>query len=226
MGFPAEFDQWAVDGKDLGMAERHWHTAKHAISRLPLEEGDRVLDLGTGSGYMLRQLRETYATGQSIGVDASIEMIRNARQYTDDLFLHFLGAVFSQLPLRSNSFDCVWSMEAFYYAQDPRGVLEEIRRILKPGGVFFCAVNFFEESESTHAWQDNLEVEMTLWSREEYRQAFREAGLHVAAQETIPDEDITIPAEEEFPIDGWESRDAMVDRYRRWGTLLTIGVAP
>jgi hypothetical protein len=55
---------------------------------------------------------------------------------------------------------------------------------------------------------------------------FREGGLLVATQDTIPDEDIDIPPETAFPTDEWETRDAMVDRYRTWGTLLTVGVAP
>ncbi|MFW5956445.1 MAG: SAM-dependent methyltransferase, partial [Halorhabdus sp.] len=34
------FDEWAADGRDRGMEERHWHTAKHALGRMPVEEGD------------------------------------------------------------------------------------------------------------------------------------------------------------------------------------------
>jgi len=67
---------------------------------------------------------------------------------------------------------------------------------------------------------------MTRWNRKEYREAFGEAGLAVAEQDTIADREIEIPPTEAFPTDDWESRDAMVDRYRTWGTLLTVGVAP
>jgi len=67
---------------------------------------------------------------------------------------------------------------------------------------------------------------MTLWSRSEYREAFREAGLLVAEQDAIPDNEVEIPPESAFPTDDWERRADMVDRYRTWGTLLTVGVAP
>jgi SAM-dependent methyltransferase len=117
-------------------------------------------------------------------------------------------------------------MEAFYYARDPEAVLREIRRVLRPGGTVYCAVNFFEESEHTHVWQEKVGVEMQLWDRERYREAFRSAGLHVVAQDTIPDREIDIPPASAFPTEGWERREAMVDRYRTWGTLLTVGVAP
>ncbi|MFC7072431.1 class I SAM-dependent methyltransferase [Halovenus rubra] len=226
MSVQEEFDQWAQTGKDRGMEERHWHTAKHALARMPVESGETVLDLGTGSGYALRALRETRDVGQSVGLDGSPQMVYNAREYTDDELLRFVGGDFHTLPFADNSVHHVWSMEAFYYSQRPGQVLREIRRILRPGGTFYCAVNFFEESRYTHEWQDRIEVEMQLWNKEQYREAFREAGLHVAEQDTIPDQEIEIPPESEFPTENWDSREAMVDRYRTYGTLLTVGVAP
>ena len=63
---------------------------------------------------------------------------------------------------------------------------------------------------------------MTLWSYERYR----EVGFYVAAQDTIPDRETEIPPAEAFPTDDWESRENMVERYREFGTLLTVGVVP
>jgi ubiquinone/menaquinone biosynthesis C-methylase UbiE len=226
MSVQQEFDQWAKAGKDRGMEERHWHTAKHALARMPVEPGDTVLDLGTGSGYALRALRDTREAGQCLGLDGSIEMVNNAREYTDDENVGFVGGDFHHLPLAEDAVDHVWSMEAFYYSQRPVEVLEEIRRVLRSGGTFYCAVNFFEESIHTHEWQERIDIDMQLWSREQYREAFREAGLVVAAQDTIPDREIEIPPADAFPTENWESREAMVDRYRTQGTLLTVGVAP
>lgn len=226
MSVQSEFDEWAADGRDRGMEERHWHTAKHALARLPVESGETVLDLGTGSGYALRALRETRRIGRGVGLDGSPEMVRNARAYTDDERLDFVHGDFHRLPLADDSVDRVWSMEAFYYAREPVAVLKEISRVLRSGGTFFCAVNFFEESESTHEWQEKMSVDMQLWSRKQYREKFREGGLYVAAQDTIADEEIAIPPAEEFPTEAWETREAMIDRYRTWGTLLTVGVSP
>jgi len=226
MSVQQEFDQWANAGRDRGMEERHWHTAKHALSRMPVEAGDTILDLGTGSGYALRALRETQDVGMSVGLDGSPEMVQNARGYSDDSLLSFLIGDFHQLPFDDGAIDHIWSMEAFYYSQEPIQVLEEIQRVLRSGGTFFCAVNFFEESEYTHEWQNRISVDMQLWNRQQYRESFRQGGLHVAEQDTIPDREIEIPSTEEFPTEEWETREAMIDRYRTWGTLLTVGVAP
>ncbi|ERH07238.1 MAG: methylase involved in ubiquinone/menaquinone biosynthesis [Halonotius sp. J07HN4] len=226
MSVREEFDSWAAKGRDKGMEDRHWHTAKHALARMPVEPGDTVVDLGCGSGYALRALRETAEIGQGYGLDGAPEMVRNADDYTADSAIGFLVGEFGDLPFADDSVDHIFSMEAFYYASDPVHTLEEIRRVLRPGGTFYCAVNYYEENEASHDWQDNIGIEMTRWNRAEYRAAFREAGLTVAGQDTIPDREIEIPSADAFPTDSWETREAMIDRYRTWGTLLTVGVAP
>jgi len=225
MSVRAEFDAWATDGRDKGMEKRHWHTAKHALARMPVESGDVILDLGCGSGYAGRALRETKDAGRVYGLDGAPEMAQNARSYTDDPNVGYVVGDFDALPFADDSVDHVWSMEAFYYARDPVNTLEEVARILRPGGTFYCAVNYYEENVHSHEWQERIDVEMTRWSAEAYRKGFREAGLTVAEQDSIPDREIEIPPAEDFPTDDWESREAMVERYRTYGTLLTVGVS-
>jgi ubiquinone/menaquinone biosynthesis C-methylase UbiE len=220
-----EFDAWADDGRDRGMETRHWHTAKHVLARMAIEPRDRVLDLGCGSGYAARAIRETTGA-RAYGLDGSPAMVRNAREYTDDPAVEFLLGDFEHLPFGEGALDHAFSMEAFYYAGDPHRALRELRRVLRSGGSFHCAVNYFAENVHTRDWQDGIDVPMTRWSMDEYRAAFREAGFHVAAQNTIPDRETEIPPAEAFPTEGFESRAAMVERYRTFGTLLTIGVVP
>ena len=87
-------------------------------------------------------------------------------------------------------------------------------------------MNFYEENVHSHVWQERISVDMTLWSYADYRAAFREAGFHVAEQDTIPDRETEIPPASAFPTDEWETREDMVERYREFGTLLTVGVVP
>ncbi|WP_254864634.1 class I SAM-dependent methyltransferase [Halovivax gelatinilyticus] len=225
MSVREEFDAWAADGRDKGMEERHWATARHALSRIPVEPGDVVLDLGCGSGYAGRAVRDADDAGRVYGLDGAPEMARNAASYTDDANVGFLIGDFGSLPFATDSIDHVWSMEAFYYAADPHETLAEIARVLKPGGTFYCAVNYYEENTYSHEWQEKIAVDMTLWSADDYREAFRRAGLVVSGQDNVPDRDVEIPDESAFPTDEFERREEMVERYRELGTLLTVGVA-
>jgi ubiquinone/menaquinone biosynthesis C-methylase UbiE len=226
MSVREEFDAWAADGRDRGMEDRHWHTAKHVLARMPVEAGETVLDLGCGSGYAARALRETKDAGLAVGLDGAPEMARNARAYTDDPAVEFLVGDFDALPFADDSVDHCFSMEAFYYAADPHHTLAELARVLRPGGTFHCAVNYYEENVHSHHWQENIGVEMTRWDRHAYREAFREAGFHVATQDNVPDRETEIPPASAFPTENWETREAMVERYRTYGTLLTVGVVP
>ncbi|MFC7044103.1 class I SAM-dependent methyltransferase [Halobacteriaceae archaeon GCM10025711] len=226
MSVREEFDEWAASGRDRGMEDRHWHTAKHVLARMPVESGDTVLDLGTGSGYALRALRETAGAGRAYGLDGSPEMAQNARSYTDDGDVGFVVGDFDHLPFADGSVDHVFTMEAFYYAADPQEALAEVARVLRPGGTFYCAVNYYEENVYSHQWQEKIRVEMTLWDRADYRSAFRDAGLYVAEQDNVPDRDVEIPPADAFPTEGFDSRAEMVERYRTLGTLLTVGVKP
>jgi len=140
MSVRAEFDTWAADGRDRGMEQRHWHTAKHALARMPVETDETVLDLGCGSGYAGRALREAKDAGRVYGLDGAPEMARNARGYTDDPTVGYVVGDFDSLPFADDSVDHAFSMEAFYYAPDPHNTLRELRRILRPGGTFYCAV--------------------------------------------------------------------------------------
>jgi len=237
------FDEWAERGRDREMEGRHWHTAKHVLARMPVEPGDVVADLGTGSGYAARALAGAGGAGRAYGIDASVEMVRNARSYTESTAVAglpdgadpdaatsgevgFLAGDFGRLPFGDGTIDHAFSMEAFYYAADPRATLEEVRRVLRSGGTFFCAVNYYEENHYSHDWPGMVGVEMTRWDRGEYRRAFHEAGFHVAEQDQVPDLETEIPPADAFPTDAYETREAMVERYRELGTLLTVGVVP
>lgn len=251
MSVREEFDEWAAAGRDREMEGRHWHTAKHVLARMPVEPGDLVVDLGTGSGYAARALSAAGGAGRAYGLDASPEMAHNARDYTRATQsaqsarsersspdstraigdgppgdVGFLVGDFGRLPFADDAVDHTFTMEAFYYAADPRAALAEVNRVLRSGGTFFCAVNFYEENHHSHHWPERVGVEMTLWDREAYRHAFREAGFHVAEQDHVPDLETEIPPAAAFPVEGFETREAMVERYRELGTLLTVGVVP
>ena len=112
MSVREEFDAWAAEGRDRGTEDRHWHTAKHALARMPVEAGDAVLDLSCGSGYAARALRDADDAGRAYGLDGAPEMVANARDYTDDPRVSYLVGDLGALPFADGSIDHAFSMKA------------------------------------------------------------------------------------------------------------------
>jgi ubiquinone/menaquinone biosynthesis C-methylase UbiE len=98
---------------------------------------DRLLDIGCGSGYLLLNLASTGLTAQSYGIDISLGMLKECRQYADNLGIkvNLAQADVDFLPLRSNSFDFVIGHAILHHLPNINSVFHEVRRILKPGGI-------------------------------------------------------------------------------------------
>lgn len=105
-----------------------------------VEQGNRVLDLGCGSGRLLARLGETVGEGGSaVGADLSGAMLEQSRAQTRDVASRTSLVqidVADALPFASDSFDCVCAFAILQEVATPRGLLEEIHRVTKPGGAF------------------------------------------------------------------------------------------
>jgi len=89
-----------------------------------------VVDLGCGEGITLEKLKRAFPEKHSVGIDVSEENVRVCR-------LHELPALCGdvrRLGLKAKAMDCCLLMDVIEHVEDPEGVLEEILRVLKPGG--------------------------------------------------------------------------------------------
>jgi SAM-dependent methyltransferase len=117
---------------------------------LGLASGDRVLDLGCGEG---RHAISVYTSEdvESVGVDLNPDDIETARKKSLDFIEHdnpkksltLSVADALDLPFADCSFDKVICSEVLEHIPDYPGVLLEIYRVLKPGGVFAASVPRF-----------------------------------------------------------------------------------
>jgi ubiquinone/menaquinone biosynthesis C-methylase UbiE len=94
----------------------------------------RVLDVGCGTGYLLRRLAASCLAQELVGVDPASSMTEVARKSTDDNRLRFLPAVAERLPFCDGSFDLVVSTTSFDHWSDQLAGLRECARVLVPGG--------------------------------------------------------------------------------------------
>lgn len=149
------------------------------FTRFPLRAGDRVLDLGCGEGRHIITAC-TLADISAVGVDLSTGDIDVARQRFRELDTAgnprrqpwFAAVDARRLPFADASFDRIICSEVLEHIVDYEQVLDEIRRILRPGGLLAVSVpRFFPEWV---CWQLSTAYHETVGG---HVRIFREAAL-------------------------------------------------
>jgi ubiquinone/menaquinone biosynthesis C-methylase UbiE len=108
-------------------------TVRETLQRITVREGERILDIGCGTGALLATLARKQPHAKLSGVDFSSQMLSvAARRLPASLELRQAPA--EALPFPAASFDRVISTSAFHYFRDPEGALGEMKRVLRPGG--------------------------------------------------------------------------------------------
>lgn len=103
-----------------------------------LQQGIRVLDVGCGSGRAINLMAKTFPSSQFVGYDFSKEGIANAEREKEGLGV--TNSSFEQQDVANfdheDHFDLITAFDAIHDQANPEKVLENIKRSLKPGGVF------------------------------------------------------------------------------------------
>lgn len=108
------------------------------VSLVGVKPGDRVLDLGCGTGVMVPYYLEAGA-GSVLGVDLSEKMVENARKnFADDPAVDFVASDALELD-EANQFDEVVIYNAYPHFVDKPALAKKVHRLLKPGGRFAVA---------------------------------------------------------------------------------------
>jgi SAM-dependent methyltransferase len=114
-----------------GMRDEH----RIALEMLELSGGERVLDLACGTGSFTRSFAGVVGgEGLIVSVDASRTMLAQAVRETDADNVAYLLADACDLPFREKSFDAICCFAALYLIEQPMRAVDEIVRVLAPGG--------------------------------------------------------------------------------------------
>ena len=128
-------------GYDYGLKRYDLATTQHNMQRLmgkklDLPERSRVLDAGCGFGPVARILTTEF--GLDVwGIDLMEERLSEAKERNKEHSLDSIklsGADYHNLPFPDNFFDGLYTLETLVHAQPLEKVLEEFKRVLKPGG--------------------------------------------------------------------------------------------
>ena len=105
-----------------------------ALRMLSLTGGERVLDVACGPGNFTRGFASATKDGLTVGLDASRTMLARAVEQTSAANIAYVRADASALPFRDASFDAICCFAALYLIERPMRALDEIARVLVPGG--------------------------------------------------------------------------------------------
>src|SRR5216683_1400973 len=189
-----EFNRWAQAGEAEKMENHHLDITEKTLRLMNLRPGERVLDLGGGSGWATRLLARLVGEGpegfgQVVGVDVSDEMVRQAREASKDFenILYVWGSA-QQIPWQDNFFDKVLSVESFYYYTDQEQALEELFRVTAPGGGVFILINLYRNNPYSLQWVDKLRVPVQVRSSSEYVEMLKKHGFERVESAQVPDD--------------------------------------
>jgi len=217
-----EFNEWARAGKGESMERGHRPVGEQAIARMNVPAGARVLDIGCGSGWASRLLADYASAGRVTGIDISDEMVNVARAQSNSYGnVDFEVASAEQLPFENDEFTHSFSMESLYYYRNIPQALNEIHRVMKPGGLFCAVVDLYWESAATHQWVADLNVPVQLLRIDEYRSLFAAAGFVNVRDERVID---PRPVPADYAGGSFKSREDFV-AYREAGSLMITGEA-
>ena len=223
-----EFNRWAEAGRGEEMESHHSFITEQTLRRMDLHAGERVLDLGCGTGWASRVLARLVAngpreSGQVVGLDVSDEMVRRARAQSKDFDnVMYVWGSSDEIPWQENYFDKVLSVESFYYYPDQQKTLTELFRVMAPHGRLFILINLYRDNPYSLRWVKELQVPVHARSEAEYLDLLRSAGFDRVEAVRIPDE---TPTPETYSGKWFANAEELRD-FKRIGALLLMAAKP
>lgn len=137
------FNRWART------YDRHWmqrflfDRVQETALQLAAQEVPRpaaILDVGCGTGRLLRSAAGRFPGARLVGVDAAIEMVKQAEaSLPAGMAIRFQQATAEELPLPGGEFDLVFSTLTFHHWHEQGRGIAEVARVLAPGGRWLLA---------------------------------------------------------------------------------------
>jgi SAM-dependent methyltransferase len=105
-----------------------------------ISDGERVLDVGCGTGSLTRVLLDSANVESIVGVDLADVYLESARQKIRDPRVDFKIGDATSLPFADKSFDRAFAMLVLHFVPDGKKAVSEMRRVVRSGGVVAATV--------------------------------------------------------------------------------------
>ncbi|WP_214368976.1 methyltransferase domain-containing protein [Pseudonocardia sp. H11422] len=166
------------------------------LARLAPRPGERVLDVGSGPGYLVGALADAVgASGTVHGLDPSgpMNVLASARN-AERAWVHIDAGDAAALPYPDATFDAGVSTQVYEYVSDIPGALAELRRVLRPGGralildtdwdsLVWNVADRERHARILSAWEEHL---VYPYLPRRLARLLGEAGFRVTQQRVLP----------------------------------------
>jgi len=150
-----------------------------ALERLQPQADDRYLEIGQGGGLLLRRVLETVEFGA--GIDHSPDMarlaLRNNRAAVEEGRAQIVVGDASHLPWEEAQFTCCACVATFLFFPDPEAALEEMHRVLAPGGRVVIITPASRAPTFVRSLQSGDGGDPRLYSQEQFAEMLDDAGF-------------------------------------------------
>lgn len=147
-----------------------------AVARLFPRDGERVLDVGCGTGAALAQVGKA-ARAELFGVDPSRTMLAAARARLGEGAV-LVDATLGSLPFSGGAFDAALALNVLYFCDHEGAMLADLHRVLKPGGRL---VAYVTHREVMQRWSFTRAGLHRLFDAAELRATLHKGGFAIDA---------------------------------------------
>lgn len=127
-GFPAVYEELMVPGFFAAFADE-------LLERAAPADGERLLDIATGTGIVLRRARERVpGLARLTGLDLTPGMLATARLQSEGLEIEYVEGDAQALPFEDGSFDILTCQQGLQFFPERDRALAGFHRVLRPGG--------------------------------------------------------------------------------------------
>ena len=208
------------------MNKEHTPVSLWGLKHLNIKSDDVILDVGCGGGINVKRMAE--CAKKVYGIDYSIESVKLSKEVNEKLIdegkVEILEGNVKDLPFEDNAFDIVTAFETVYFWPDIEKCFGEVKRVLKPGGIFligletngsdnfimkfwghFIDMEMYDDDEITSLLQSNDFSEITVYLRDGKNN--KEIIRYKGSEEIIDDD---------------YSEVSFSDRFLQWMTVVAM----